>query len=89
MTRIALAVIAAALAGCTSVVVPPRDLAPLDLSLTRPCDAPTKIPSRDLTEREVATLWGRDRLALRDCGRRLDATVRVYQDRDRRLSGTD
>lgn len=87
MTRIAIAILSAALAGCTSVAVPPRDLAPLDLTLTRPCAAPAKIPGRNLTEREVATLWGRDRIALRDCARRFDATVRVYQERDRRLGG--
>mgnify|MGYP001765397724 CR=1 FL=1 len=88
MTRIATVILAASLAGCTSVAVPPRNLAPLDLTLTRPCSAPAKIPGRDLTEREVATLWGGDRLALKDCARRFDATVRVYQERDRRLSGS-
>ena len=81
------AIVAALLGGCTTVVVAPPDLAPLDLSLTRPCDGPSPIPPRDLTEREVAGLWGRDRISLRDCARRFDATVRVYQERDRLLAG--
>ena len=88
MIRISIALTAAAfLGGCTAVAVAPRDLAPLDLSLTRPCEAPAKIPDRALGEREVVALWGRDRISLRDCARRLDATVRVYQERDRRLGG--
>lgn len=84
----ALIVIVATLGGCTTMVAaPPRDLAPLDLTLTRRCDAPVTVPDRDLTEKEVAGLWGRDRLALTDCGRRLAATVRIYEARDRRLAG--
>lgn len=79
-------VIASLVGGCTAVAVAPRDLAPLDASLTRRCPAPVAPPDRDLTEREVAALWGRDRLALTDCGRRFAATVRIYQDRDRSLA---
>lgn len=75
------------LAGCTTVAVAPRDLAPLDLSLTRRCPDPVAVPGRDLTEREAVALWGTDRLALRDCGRRFAAAIKVYQDRDRRLAG--
>lgn len=89
MIRAALltAALALTLGGCTLVAAPPRDLAPLDLSLTNRCPRPEALPDRDLTEREVATLWGRDRLALTDCGRRFAAAVRIYQDRDRRLAG--
>jgi hypothetical protein len=79
--------LAAVLGGCQLVAAPPRDLQPLDLTLTRRCPDPSAIPQRDLTEREVATLWGRDRLALTDCGRRFAATVKTYENRDRRLSG--
>jgi hypothetical protein len=88
MIRTLLSLAAAVLsAGCTMVAAPPKDLTPLDLALTRRCEDPATVPSRDLTEHEVAALWGRDRLALRDCGRRFAATVKIIEDRDRRLLG--
>lgn len=39
------------------------------------CDAPVATPDRDLNEREVASLWSRDRLALRACETRRAAAV--------------
>lgn len=74
-----------ALAGCQAVTVAPP-LAPLDLTLTRRCDDPVSIPPRDLSERDVVSLWGSDRLALKDCGRRHAATVTIIEERDARLS---
>lgn len=87
MSKPAAIIIMGMLGGCTMVAAPPRDLAPLDLTLTRPCDEPVSRPDRDLTDREVFGLWGRDILALTDCGRRFAATVRIYEARDRRLAG--
>lgn len=39
------------------------------------CDNPAGLPDRDLTEREVASLWGRDRSALLACEQRRKAAV--------------
>lgn len=61
--------------------------APLDLTLTRRCDDPAPLPDRDLTERETAGLWGRDRLALRDCARRFGAAISIIEKRDAAISG--
>lgn len=41
----------------------------------QPCDQPAGLPDRDLTERETATYWNRDRAALRDCEGRRAAAV--------------
>jgi len=74
--------LALALAGCQTVAVAPPRLAPLDLILTRRCPPPVSLPDRDLSERDVTRLWGADRLALRDCGRRFAATVSIIEARD-------
>ncbi len=74
------------LSACIATNVEPR-LSPLDLTLTRQCDAPSAIPPRDLSERDVAKLWGSDRLALKDCARRHAATVSIIEHRDASLSG--
>ncbi len=39
------------------------------------CDNPILLPDRDLTAPETATLWGRDRSALRICETRRAAAV--------------
>ncbi|KPF98821.1 hypothetical protein IP86_10875 [Rhodopseudomonas sp. AAP120] len=39
------------------------------------CDDPVDLPDRDLTERETASAWGRDRSALRTCEGRRAAAV--------------
>lgn len=43
------------------------------------CDAPVATPDRDLTGREVASLWGRDRVALRACEARRAAAVAAVE----------
>ena len=43
----------------------------------RRCDDPVALPGRRLTEREVTSLWGRDRSALRTCEERRAAAVRA------------
>lgn len=88
MTRaLVLAALLAGLAGCTTVAVAPVAAPPLDLALTRACDPPVVIPSRDLDERSVVRLWGADRLALKDCGRRFVAATSITERRDAALSG--
>lgn len=87
MTRVlAAAILVGLLSGCQTVAVAPTSLGPLDLSLTRRCDAPVFVPDRDLSEKDVVSLWGTDRIALRDCGRRLDAVVQTYESRDAKLA---
>lgn len=50
--------------------------APVLPSLARvACDKPAALPDADLSEREVASLWGRDRVALRACETRRAAAV--------------
>ena len=39
------------------------------------CPAPVTLPDRDLAEQEAASLWGRDRAALRICEARRAAAV--------------
>jgi hypothetical protein len=41
----------------------------------RRCAEPVALPGRRLTEREVTSLWGRDRSALRTCEERRAAAV--------------
>lgn len=41
----------------------------------KPCAAPVTLPDRDLTQREVTSLWGKDRTALRVCEGRRAAAV--------------
>lgn len=41
-------------------------------SLLASCAAPVVLPDRDLSEREIELLWGRDRSALRECGSKVD-----------------
>jgi hypothetical protein len=42
-----------------------------------PCAAVVAIPKRSLTSAETARLWGQDRAALGDCGRRHKALADV------------
>lgn len=87
MTRgLVIMTLATLLAGCGEVAVRPS-LAPLDLTLTRPCDAPVSKPAEAIGPRRTVELWGRDRLALRDCGRRHAATVEIIERRDAALGG--
>ena len=74
------------LAGCQTTGAPTKPrLSALDSALTRKCEDPQAIPSRRLDETDVVRLWGRDRIALTDCGRRHAAVVRIYSDRDRQI----
>lgn len=62
------------LAGCqtlsTKSVVEKPMLARIPQSLKQACAGVVAIPDRDLTEPEVARLWGKDRAALGECARR-------------------
>lgn len=88
MTRaLVLAALLTALGGCTTVAVAPVAAPPLDLALTRACDPPVAIPPRDLDERSAVRLWGADRLALKDCGRRFAAATAITERRDAALAG--
>lgn len=40
-----------------------------------PCDAPVTLPDRALSDQSIEIYWGRDRDALRTCGKRLEATL--------------
>jgi hypothetical protein len=52
-----------------SVVDKPM-LAKIPASLKQACAGVVSIPDRDLTEADVARLWGKDRKALGECVRR-------------------
>lgn len=47
----------------------------LPISAVAPCNAPTRGPDRDLSAKEVASLWGRDRASLRACEAKRKAAV--------------
>lgn len=88
MNRLVMLALAMSLAGCSDRH-PLRQGdtdAPLDLTLTRPCAAPASIPDRDLSEREVARLWGADRIGLADCRRRQAAAIAIIERRDAALA---
>lgn len=55
----------------TRTTVPP--------SAAQPCDPPVPLSDRDLTERETASAWGRDRSALRTCEGRRAAAVEAIE----------
>jgi len=40
-----------------------------------PCRAPVRVPERAVSSREVASLWGGDRAALRECETRRKAAL--------------
>lgn len=55
---------ALALAGCGGSTAPVKS--------ADPCDKPVLLPERWLSDAEVETLWRRDRVALLDCGMRVE-----------------
>lgn len=48
------------------------DLPPPPAALVAPCERPVALPDRGMSQAEVETAWRRDRLALADCGGRLE-----------------
>lgn len=54
----------------TQIVKPP-----IPAEAQRRCDEPVTLPGRRLTQREVTSLWGRDRSSLRTCEQRRAAAV--------------
>jgi len=52
-------------------------------SLTVACDAPVRLPERDITGREVEVLWGRDRAALNACSSRHRGLVDFIEPKDK------
>lgn len=76
------------LGGCETIdATAVVDRPPLDLTLTRRCAPPVAIPKRDLSEHDVAKLWGTDRGSLADCARRFKATVGIVGKRDAAVTG--
>lgn len=63
-----------ALTACAGSIA--GDLEPPPTALVAPCDEPTQLPVRTLTQAEVEVAWGRDRAALRACGERHGLLVR-------------
>ena len=43
------------------------------------CPKPVTLPTGDMTQEDVERFWGRDRLALSQCGITLDRLVKYYQ----------
>ena len=76
---------ALALASCapsTPLVVTSAPPARAPDSLTRPCDSVRQLPQAGLSARDVARLWGLDRMALAQCKGRhgaLAAHVRAQE----------
>jgi hypothetical protein len=74
-----------ALASCapsTPLVVTQGPPARAPDALTRACDGAVALPQAGLTAREVASLWGRDRVSLATCKgrhRALAAHVRAQE----------
>lgn len=48
------------------------DLPPPPAALVVPCARPVTLPDRGMSQSEVETAWRRDRIALADCGDRLE-----------------
>lgn len=68
-----------ALSGCVTdrhSVLPPIT-AKIPQSLKQACAGVVNLPIRDLTEAEVARLWGKDRAALAMCAKRHAALAKA------------
>ncbi len=63
-----------ALTACAASTAVSPSLSPPP-SLLVPCIAPMKLPERALTQVEVETFWGRDRVALRRCAGRYKGLI--------------
>jgi hypothetical protein len=89
------AALAFLLTGCAGSIsfdgAPPRRLATKaaqpPAGLEKPCAKPARLPVRDLSAGEVERHWGKDRVALRECGARHDAHVKWRRNRDAKLAG--
>ncbi len=53
------------------------DLAAIPPEMLRLCADTVPLPDRDLTQAEIARLWGRDRLALLQCAYRHEALAKA------------
>ncbi len=73
----ALALTAASCASSTRSVAAKPDLAAIPPELLRLCADTVRLPDRDLTQAEIARLWGRDRLALLACADRHEALAKA------------
>lgn len=54
-----------------TVTIPPA----LPEAVRTPCDPPVSLPDAALTARQTASLWGRDRTALKTCEARRAAII--------------
>ena len=77
LTVAALAVIVSACSRTDAPVVRTVLIRPdVPASARERCSDPAAIPDRSLAQREVTSLWGRDRVSLRECEARRAAAVR-------------
>ena len=83
-TLIGLVLALQACAGSTGLVAPgdrPRLTAP-DSYLTEACPDPARLPSGEMTQRDIERYWGKDRASLVECGDRHEALRDYYAERD-------
>lgn len=79
-------------AGCASTKSvevappPPPRLTSPDTALTAPCKRPVALPDREITQKDVETLWITDRQSLLNCRSRHVALVEFYKGRDALLA---
>lgn len=79
--RIVLVALAVAVSGCSTIVKETPVLKTLYVEREVPaaakqtCAAPVVLPDRDLTDKETALSWAKDRTALRICETRRAAAV--------------
>lgn len=71
--------------GSIGSVEPPK-LTPPPAGLTDPCQRPSLLPDRELTQEEVEFFWINDRERLVRCGYQLQQLVDFYKDRDGRIA---
>ena len=55
--------------------------------LIKPCEKPQSLPDKSLKQKEIVGYWGKDRIALSDCGKRHSGVVDYYAKRDKEITG--
>lgn len=89
MRLLAILLLTAALAGCSTTTIAPPDrprLDPPSASLTADCVLPASLPPGEMTQRDIERYWGLDRKHQLECAKRHAALRDFILDRDGGLS---
>ncbi len=65
----------------------PPVLGAIPAKFKKPCARPVELPAGKKSQKQVESLWGKDRAALVTCGATKQGLVKFIEDRDRRIGG--